>query len=1141
MKKAKYSLGLDLGIGSVGWAVMAEEDGRHHLDDFGVRIFDPPHENANKTNASIRRQIRSQRRLIRRRKHRIKRLKLLLDKIDFLSWKIFEDKVKNYKSTVKVLKTDIGFRTEDSFYNHFALRNKGLKFKLEKHEIYLILIHFAKKRGYNNRFLMKEENKEDKKSNFDSALSRADSLIAKHKFISTAILKDNFFRNKNGVLHVNNTDSLYRCLFSRKHHQKEIEQILKTQSNFYDSLTNENIKEIVNTIYSQRDFEDGPKCRNHYKESGHIIAQCSKYKTFLEMEGKCIYYPKENRGYKSSLLFTVFLFVTQINNFLQHFKIKLSKESRFKLISGFVKNNWDKNAIKKGLTDLPEWENDWKDYFKSPVWKGNKTKKIEPIVNLNNLQFFKNIHSYSCFSKILNTFNEQGFFIQKLEKSLIHELGKIIHENTTPDRLKNKLEKFLKENNLDLPEENGLLEIQKNSKTTANVSFKFMRQFIQWFLDGENSAQKSKYLQDKVISQLNFGSRKEKTIFASPIKDLDLEKNYVVFRAMNQSRKVLEALFKKYGTFSNINVEMARDIYQSKKNKDKITQMQGENRKDKSRITALLKSEHLYLSTKNINAVRLWEQQNKECIYCGKRNVNLREILPSNINKQFELDHIIPVSQTTDNSLNNLVWCCISCNQQKLGKMPLQWLKNQQKEQFLSRVNKLAKNLSKAKINNLKSQELSEDFINRNLNDTRYITKFFLAYIKSELQKYEKETEVRAISSKVISKFRKKWLNGSAWGLDKKVRDITHFHHAVDAMILTQFKTQYEIEISTDLIFISNLWQECLQKRNSTKREALKLEMNNYVAQIKTKWLNRKRKDFVQLITFLIDNKDLNKPLYIKNLTSEIENRIPVILGIDECRECSEKKVLIEEKCTKCYGFVKFAYLKSLLNEEEWKEKYINNNIRGSGEYPLVSYMTYFKIRGSWGSQNFGFQLTGQRKEILKQLEKKKNKYYRIWKIDPNLKETKNQKKVDKKFWDKFKKEFENKESYLETKEGNVIELNKYYGLNLKKNKENKLEYEWLGVMSLLRKAKKTNDVNLKIQKRGLLVKGTNIKFYDPKEKKYLIQCFRSRKQPHLIYLNSNQLIEKDKTMNLNKIVKENKLEIVNIDILGKKTVSTLK
>ena len=80
----KYGIGLDIGIGSVGFAVISRtnrEDAR--IEDLGVRLFDSGETNDHKARKSQeRRAHRSVRRLIRRRAHRKDRVKKFLQKND---------------------------------------------------------------------------------------------------------------------------------------------------------------------------------------------------------------------------------------------------------------------------------------------------------------------------------------------------------------------------------------------------------------------------------------------------------------------------------------------------------------------------------------------------------------------------------------------------------------------------------------------------------------------------------------------------------------------------------------------------------------------------------------------------------------------------------------------------------------------------------------------------------------------------------------------------------------------------------------------------------------------------------------------------------------------------------------------------
>ena len=70
----KYYLGLDVGIGSIGWSVINIEKNR--IEDFGVRLFESGEDTRKKERFSQkRRRYRGIRRLYRRRSHRKQRLK----------------------------------------------------------------------------------------------------------------------------------------------------------------------------------------------------------------------------------------------------------------------------------------------------------------------------------------------------------------------------------------------------------------------------------------------------------------------------------------------------------------------------------------------------------------------------------------------------------------------------------------------------------------------------------------------------------------------------------------------------------------------------------------------------------------------------------------------------------------------------------------------------------------------------------------------------------------------------------------------------------------------------------------------------------------------------------------------------------
>lgn len=131
----RYTLGLDIGIASVGWAVLEDNiDGEPiKIERLGVRIFDKAEQP--KTGASLaepRREARGQRRTIRRRRHRKDRIKQLIQQNGIMT-------------RVEMAEMFEHSQFETSVYE---LRVQALERALTKQEFVRVLIHLAQRRGY---------------------------------------------------------------------------------------------------------------------------------------------------------------------------------------------------------------------------------------------------------------------------------------------------------------------------------------------------------------------------------------------------------------------------------------------------------------------------------------------------------------------------------------------------------------------------------------------------------------------------------------------------------------------------------------------------------------------------------------------------------------------------------------------------------------------------------------------------------------------------------------------------------------------------------------------------------------------------------------------------------------------------------
>ena len=1162
-KKKKYYLGIDLGISSVGWAVMVEHQNSHYLHDFGVRIFDTAEDKkSGETDAQKRRQARHQRRLVRRRANRIRRIRQLLLGTGLIKEGEF---YKGLKPTNKIKEEDGQFSTESGFWNHFVLRNKGLKNKLNKSEFYAVLVHFCKKRGYSDKSLFEEENKSKKESGFHSSLAKAEESLKKFGFLSNAVLNDKSFRigKTKGLLYVKNgllgrdegSQVNYRFLFSRQAHQDELKAILKKQSEYYPILEQvledkEKTKisdKIFDIVFSQRDFEVGAKCKNH--DSNHQEKACSKYKTFSELVGKCFYHPEEKRGYKSSLLFSAYFFVSEISKFFSYLKrnekIQFTGDEHRRMLDGFLSESWGKAKLKDFIIKTKAWKEKGEDsYFKTEMWK-----KDDKGMNLSKAFFLKEIRKIPALQKIIEKVMKSVELIEGLKENVIHNLGFVLNQIRTPKTRKEKIKECLEKKNLKLSEKeiNAIVAYKGELSTSANVSFKHMSETVKIFLEGKLPME---IFHKEEASHKTVGE--EEDIFQK-IDDPELIVNPIVFRAINQARKVLKALFHKYKYFSNINIEVGKEVAKNWKDRRKIENEQLRNAKRNEDIRKELSENNLIVNPTNSLALRLWKDQKKRCLYCGK-SFMIKDISPAS--GQVQIDHVIPISELTDNSYQNKVLVCSVCNQKKGKQIPVQFLKENELKKFKARVLNLRDSLGWKKYEylNINEKDLEEklmDFVTRDLNDTRYIAKYFTNYVKKQLNNHiKKPVKVLCVAGKITSMFRKKWLFESAWGLEKKVRDITPFHHAIDAIIISQLKGQYEIECAIDLIQMKELKTKIERTVNENLRIYLKEQYKNLVKGIKNKWwirqkgvISKDKKDenysssrYIRRIENF-ENKGSIKLFCIPNLPKEIEKRIPVVLERADCNECREWSRQKIERCNNCLGEKKVPKFVDLLSEKEWKEK--NKNTKANLinlKYPLVSYMVNYKLRGSWSSsENFGFK------------EKEKTKYYKIWKNDPDLSKEINRKKIsDSKKWKKWKEEFKNKEGFIENEHGNIIPTDEYYGVVFSSDKKSE---KWLRKIDLKEKIResKKKKVIWDIDKSKLLVKGVNVSYSDTKKDKVLVRNFRG-KAGKAVIMHPNQLefigkLDKNKKIfgetwinyydTLTSIKKSKVQDILKLDVLG--------
>ena len=850
----KYIIGLDVGIGSIGWAVVRNEEKCKRIEDFGVRIFDSGEtfeNNKQKKKSQIRREYRSTRRQTRRRHHRKERLKNFLDNIGFVS------------------KTEIAEFFEKNNHNIIDIRVRALDEKISPQELAAALLHIAKRRGYKPFY---EENT-DKKSNKSSkrsdevdlyaAVTRTESIIKERSYrsIAEAIMKDteHFSEETTGRYKYRNSDNKTDILFPNKMYEEEVKKILNKQKEYYPQLTEDNIDRIFDIIFSRRDFEDGP---------GNPFDDNRPYKGFYDTIGNCPFYTAEKRGHRFTVIGDLFALANKL--------------SQYRYVSTKT------GEVKKLPEDL------MKSIFESAMQNGQITKKeLNTIakscsIEVLNPETSKDENIANCFKylkAIKPIFESAGYLWGDLIKdnyldpnSLLNRIGSVISFNITPSRRIKALNEIT-----EIKGEDELIKklSKQNFSGTASVSDRYMIDAINAFFKGTPVGQ----FQAQVIqNEFDFDLNKNKTLKLPPFdSNSEFAQNPVVFRAINETRKVVNAIVKKYGAPNALNIEVASELNKSFDTRSEISKKQNKNEKERKNairsIAEILGVDESEVNGSQIERYRLGELQSWRCMYSNEEITDKREAI-LNTNKVYEVDHIVPFSRILDDTLNNKA-LVLSCeNQLKRNRTPLMYLNDEKKKIFKSRVNKL---LKEKKINKIKhsylmleslvgeeAEQILGDWKTRNLNDTRYIAKFLVQYFSDNL-KFErdiadqKRPAVYAVKGAITSSLRRQWLNKKTWGqYDKgELKKITYFDHAVDAIIIANCLPAYVI-IAAENRKLRDIYYSSGKQRNDEYNRSL----NNCVETL------MKYYGMSPSISRTLLGKVNETPSLIKNLRLEVEYRV---------------------------------------------------------------------------------------------------------------------------------------------------------------------------------------------------------------------------------------------------------------------------
>lgn len=265
---------------------------------------------------------------------------------------------------------------------------------------------------------------------------------------------------------------------------------------------------------------------------------------------------------------------------------------------------------------------------------------------------------------------------------------------------------------------------------------------------------------------------------------LDLPRNPVVLRALNQARKVVNAIIREYGPPSAVHIEMARDLSRPLDERRDIEKLQQEyrDRNEQAREQFATTFRRRPKATE-LEKWLLYREQQGKCAY-SLEALDLARVIDDPTYAQ--VDHALPYSRSYDDSKNNKVLVLTRENQNKGNRTPHEYLGGaDNSERWLRFVawvesNKAYRQAKRSRLlrKNFGQDEASE-FRERNLNDTRYICKFFKNYVEQHLQLAPESTHQRCV---VVNGQLTAFLR-ARWGL-LKIRAEGDRHHALDAAVV---------------------------------------------------------------------------------------------------------------------------------------------------------------------------------------------------------------------------------------------------------------------------------------------------------------------------------------------------------------------
>lgn len=642
----------------------------------------------------------------------------------------------------------------NNMINPYEARVKALNNKVSKAELTKALINICKHRGSSLEIIEDDEAKAKDNETTKKTLQENDAAL-KNKYICEVQLER---LNNNGKLRGTNNN------FRTVDYTKELTKILNTQA------VDKRIADlIVNCIIRRRHFDEGPGSFKSQTKYGRVYNDDGTVKIGMieKMTGKCSVFKDELRAPKFAPSAEMFNLLNDLNN-LRINDERLDIATKQALINKAVEKcqltaNQIASFVGVDLEDIQGFRID----------KSNK-QLVTPLQGYKKLVTILKKHDLEECIK---------------EYELLDNIAVILTKTkAVADR-----QKQLKELNQNFNDE----LIKELSETNKFVGYHSLSLKAIYLLNKELYETDNNQMEILSLSNLvnngSVGSQKGK-------KRIGLDDNAILSpvaqRSYRQAIKVVNAIRSKYGELESIVVETTRDK-NSQEEKKRINESQKYFENINKKVDEILKDypEDIRTKGKVRTKIRLYLDQDGKTIYTQKP-IDLNQLIVDDT--AYEIDHILPVSISLDDSFNNKVLCSHSENQDKGQHTPIYAFENNlfstgslEQYKFFVKTLLSTKKISIKKYQyltyqkDLRKYENMKEFIARNLVDTSYANRLVFNTLMNYFKDNQINTKVHTIKGLATSAFRKRI--EESMGELAKDRDY-YMHHAVDALIVASIK-----------------------------------------------------------------------------------------------------------------------------------------------------------------------------------------------------------------------------------------------------------------------------------------------------------------------------------------------------------------